>query len=637
LADDQVTLVKEANDIVDVINEYVPLRKQGRTFKGLCPFHNDHHPSMTVDASRQTFSCFVCQIFGDVYEFVMRKERMDFREALELLAKRANITLRRGKGPAGPNKSKMYEVVKWAEQQYHDCLLHSPLAEPARKYLEERHLNSETIKRYGLGYAPASWDWLVTRARKAGWPEDLLAEVALVRRRENDNSSYDFFRDRVLFPIRDVRSRTIAFGGRILPSTSPTEPGPKYYNSSDTPLFTKSANLYGLDQARPAGEKEGFLAVVEGYTDVLMAHQLGVLPVVATLGTALNDRHISHLRKFVPKVVLVFDADAGGSTGVDRALELFISQEVELAIATLPEGLDPCDLLVKSGAEPFKAVLINAVDALDFKLARVLTAEAMASVEGRRRAIDEVLRILALLPETPSQASAMKRELAVSRMAHRAGINEATLWKRLAELRQERKPKSAAKPDEIPAETGSRAEPLERELLEVLLAEPGLVARARREVDAAMMRHAGARKVLEELYALLEEGKTPGVDQLRARLLDSPGLVERVAAAQAAGLKATDRKAWLEAILERFRQREQAAQRDAVRNQLKNVANHEPPPVELLRQLQSQPSRNRETADQNQRSGIRGQEPGVRSQESGVRSQESGVRPPVAVGLMPDS
>ena len=598
MADDQVTLVKQANDIVDVISEYLPLRKQGRTFKGLCPFHNDHHPSMTVDPGRQSFSCFVCNIFGDVFNFVMRKERMDFREALELLAKRANITLRRGKGPAGPNKSKMYEVMKWAEQEFHHCLLHSPLAEPARRYLEERHLNSETIKQYGLGYAPASWDWLVSHAQKAGWPEDLLAEVALVRRREHDNSCYDFFRDRVLFPIRDVRSRTIAFGGRILPSTSPTEPGPKYYNSSDTPLFTKSENLYGLDQARPAGEKEGFLAVVEGYTDVLMAHQMGVLPVVATLGTALNDRHISHLRKFVPKVVLDFDADAGGSTGVDRALELFISQEVELAIATLPDGLDPCDLLVKSGAEPFKAVLINAVDALDFKLGCVLTTEAMASVEGRRRAIDEVLRILAMLPDTPSQASAMKRELAVSRMAHRAGVNEETVWRRLAELRKEKRPRPAERAAAEPAEPGARAEPLERELLEVLLAEPGLVARARTEVPAEMMRHAGARRVLVELYALLEEGKTPGMDQVRARLTDSPGLVERVAAAQAAGLKAIDRNAWLEAILERFRQREQAMQRDEVRNQLKNAPSHLPPPVELLRQLQVQTSRNREKAGQ---------------------------------------
>jgi DNA primase len=312
----------------------------------------------------------------------------------------------------------------------------------------------------------------------------------------------------------------------------------------------------------------------------------------------LNDRHISHLRKFVPKVVLVFDADAGGSTGVDRALELFISQEVELAIATLPEGLDPCDLLVQSGAEAFKAVLINAVDALDFKLGCVLTTEAMASVEGRRRAIDEVLRILAMLPDTPSQASAMKRELAVSRMAHRAGVNEETVWRRLAELRKEKRPRPAERAAAEPAEPGARAEPLERELLEVLLAEPGLVARARTEVPAEMMRHAGARRVLVELYALLEEGKTPGMDQLRARLTDSPGLVERVAAAQAAGLKAIDRNAWLEAILERFRQREQAMQRDEVRNQLKNAPSHLPPPVELLRQLQVQTSRNREKAGQ---------------------------------------
>src|SRR5439155_5750404 len=220
----------------------------------------------------------------------------------------------------------------------------------------------------GLGYAPATGDWLAQRAVPAGLSMDLLEKLGLVARRQEGNGYYDRFRDRIIFPIRNTRGQVVGFGGRILPSSSFADRAPKYYNSSDTPLFAKSEQLYGLDQARSAATEAGYLAVVEGYTDVLMAHQLGVCQVVATMGTALNGRHVQQLRRFVSRVVLVFDADAGGSTGVDRALQIFVSHNLDLAIATLPEGLDPCDLVVTQGPVPFRAALANAVDALEFKL-----------------------------------------------------------------------------------------------------------------------------------------------------------------------------------------------------------------------------------------------------------------------------
>ncbi len=189
----------------------------------------------------------------------------------------------------------------------------------------------------------------------------------MVADRREGAGFFDRFRDRLMFPIRDSRGQTVGFGGRILPDSPFAERGPKYYNSSETPLFLKKELLYGLDVARQAAANEGYLAVVEGYTDVLMAHQAGVTHVVATMGTALNESHVRQLRRFVPKVVLVFDADAGGETGVDRALEIFVGCDVELAIATLPEGLDPCDLITKQGVDPFVRALRNSVDALDFK------------------------------------------------------------------------------------------------------------------------------------------------------------------------------------------------------------------------------------------------------------------------------
>src|SRR5262249_6727347 len=246
-------------------------------------------------------------------------------------------------------------------------------------------------------------------------------------------------RERVMFPIRDVRGQTVGFGGRILPTSPYADRVAKYINSADTPLFSKSENLYGLDQARQAGAACGYLAVVEGYTDVLMAHQLGISQVVAAMGPAVNTRHVQQLLRWARRVVLVFDADAGGSTGVDRALAIFASQNVDLAVATLPADLDPCDLLVREGgADAFREVLGGAGGALGFKLTPVPAGDETKGVEGRRRAVEGVLGVIALAPEVPGQEGAVKRELMVSRIAQRLALQEETVWARLHELRAAR-------------------------------------------------------------------------------------------------------------------------------------------------------------------------------------------------------
>src|SRR5262249_52928100 len=281
-------------------------------------------------------------------------------------------------------------------KQYQDCLLDADEAETARHYLSERNLVGEVVRKWGLGYAPITGHWLLERAEKDRVPFDLLETVGLIAQRSEGTGWYDRFRDRLQFPIRDVRGQTVGFGGRILPGSPLAGRAPKYYNSADSPLFNKSELVYGLDQARDAATKAGYLAIVEGYTDVLMAHQKGIPQVVATMGTALNERHVRQLKRFVPRVVLVYDADEGGDKGVDRALELFASQEMELAVATLPAGMDPCDLLVKEGAAPFRRVLEGAADALEYKLTRAVSTEDTTSIEGRRRVVDSVLGVLAL-------------------------------------------------------------------------------------------------------------------------------------------------------------------------------------------------------------------------------------------------
>jgi DNA primase len=592
VTDDRIALVrriKEANDVVDVVGGYVALRPAGPTFKGLCPFHDDHRPSFDVDPRRQRYRCWSCGKTGDVINFIMEHERVEFRDALELLARRAGISLEKtADSPHQRSRAAMLDVMRWAVDQYHQCLLQSPQAEDARRYLRDRMLSAETLSRFALGFAPGGGDWLVSRATQARLSCDTLEKVGLIAQRQEGRGYYDRFRDRIMFPIRDRSGHPIGFGGRILPSNPLSARLAKYYNSSGTPLFNKSEQLYGLDLARQAGAAAGYLAVVEGYTDVLMAHQMGIAQAVSTMGTALTARHVQQLLRWVKRVVLVFDADAGGNTGVDRALEIFVSQNVDLAVATLPEGMDPWDFLVQRGPEPFRQILEGAVDALEFKLNQVLAGEGTQGVEGRRRAVDQVLGIIALAPEMPGHDGAVKQELVVSRIAQRLAIKEETIWARLKDLRaaHRRADELVRRRGDTPEEEKRRepAHERERQLLQILLAEPALVAVAARELKAEQVEHPGLRRLLTELYALAQAGETPDLDGLRVRV-DNPALMDFALRAQEVGLTILDRAAWLEKLLAEFRNCQVASVKQELQNQLHAASDHREA-VELLRQLQ---------------------------------------------------
>jgi DNA primase len=601
LADDWESLikqVKEANDIVDVVGRYVALRPAGGTFKGLCPFHEDHRPSFDVDPRRQRYRCWSCGKYGDVLSFVQEHDRVVFRDALEQLARWAGITLK--KAPDSPqqrNRALMLDAVRWAAEQYHQCLLgeeHEPaVAEAARHYLGERGLAGETVRRFGLGFAPADGTWLVKRANRDGVPAAVLEQVGLIAARPEGRGWYDRFRDRVMFPIRNARGQVVGFGGRILPGSAYADRAMKYYNSSDTELFSKSELLYGLDEALKDKDttKSGTLAVVEGYTDVLMAHQCGVGNVVATMGTALNARHVQHLQRWVRRVVLVFDADPGGETGVDRALAVFASQNVDLAVAMLPVGLDPCDLLVQQGADAFRQVLAGATDALEFKLTRMLAGPDAQTVEGRRRAVDAVLRVIALAPDIPGHEGAVKRELMMTRIARRLALQEETVWARLRELRREvrrddREPPRREELDDGPeGKRAAPAAPEERQLLQMLLADSGLVKEAVAQVSPDQIAHPGLRQLLQGLYVLYAEGAVPTLDALRARV-DNPALMAYALRMQEVGHQITDRSVRFGQLMEEFCRRHRVAPaRQELHNQLHAATDHAAA-LDLLRRLQ---------------------------------------------------
>lgn len=614
---EQTKQVKAASDIVAVVGSYIAIQPAGKSFKALCPFHQDSRPSLDVDPQRQRYKCWSCGASGDVFNFVMHQEKVGFKEARAILAAKVGIKLDEQASPQDHHRARLLEVMRWAQGKYAYQLLEDETGGDARKYLGERKLAGKTIRDFGLGFAPIGGDWLARLATAEKIPAEVLVEVGLTATRDGQRGYYDRFRDRVMFPIKDVRGQVVGFGGRIMPNNPLAARGPKYYNSAETPLFHKSELLYGLDLARHGGATAGYLAVVEGYTDVMMAHQCGVSQVVATMGTALNIKHVAQLRRYVPKVVLVYDGDAAGIKGMDKALEIFVSQDVELAVATLPDGLDPCDLLVRpGGVETFQKVLSAATDALDFKLNKLLDRDPTPSDDTKRRIVRDILGVMASAPSVPGAAAQVKRELIVTRLSHRFGIKQETVWTWFGELRKEfeqkekerlakeheqqaRDARPAAgfvelRPDPgLPTTERRRgqkagpAEAAERQLVELLLADPVLVPVAAAAIPADVLTHSGLRRIATELYAIHAAGAVPDIEALRVRLEDHPTLFEVAAGKlQPVGQMMQDREQWLERLIKRFRELKAEATARTVREQLANATDDEQA-IELLKKLQS--------------------------------------------------
>lgn len=606
---EQTKQIKAASDIVAVVGSYINVTAAGKIFKAVCPFHNDTRPSLDIDPHRQRYKCWSCGAQGDVFAFVQNHEKVGFREARAILAAKAGIKLDEQQSPQDHHRTKLLEVMRWAQAKYAYQYLEGDLGEEARKYMGARKLSGKTTRDFGIGFAPINGDWLVRLALAEGVPTDVLVEVGLIAARDGQRGFYDRFRDRVMFPIKDVRGQVVGFGGRIMPNNPLAARGPKYYNSAETPLFHKSELLYGLDLARHANA--GYLAVVEGYTDVMMAHQCGVPQVVATMGTALNARHVAQLSRYAPKVVLLYDADAGGFAGVDRALELFVSQDVELAVATLPDGLDPCDLLVTPGGiETFKEVLTSAADALDFKLNKLLERDPTPSDATKLRIIDDILGVMASAPPVPGAAAQMKRELIITRLSHRLGSKQETVWSRFGELRKaheqnereaqqkEResprngRPTVTVRPDAILPTTerprgATKAGPAvaaERQLVELLLGDPLLVAVAAAQLAPEEITHTGLRRVLTELYGAQAAAGVPDLESLRERLGDRPDLFEVAQKLQFVGQQMQDREQWLARLLKRFAEMKAEDLARRAKEQLAGASEDEA--IELLRRIQ---------------------------------------------------
>lgn len=415
IARESIEEVRRANDIVDVIHGYVPLQKRGSLYWANCPFHDEKTPSFSVSPPRQTYKCFGCGAWGNVIDFVMKFEKLDFPEATEKLADRAAVTLRHeGGGPSRQERSlrsKALEMMEWAQRGF---VANLKKYAPAQEYLNARGMGGEVAEKWGLGYAPDDFQRQSTAALKK-FDEATIEATGLCRR--NDRGWYDFFRGRITFPIRDGRGRVVGFGARLL---DPEAKAQKYVNSAEGLLFHKSSLLYGVERLAHSEKLKQTKRVLlmEGYTDVIAAHDKGFDNAVAPLGTALTREQVKLAQRYGQGVTLVLDGDDAGMMAAERGVNVVLEMGVDATVAVLPRGSDPFDLLVNQGAEAFDEVLTSARDAFDFKLDMVRGRNDLGRPVEAEKALGELADMIGRA-ESPSL-----RELYARRASAALGVGE---------------------------------------------------------------------------------------------------------------------------------------------------------------------------------------------------------------------
>ena len=412
--------VKQNNDIISVISEYVNLKRRGSSYTGLCPFHAEKSPSFTVSQEKQLFHCFGCGAGGDVINFIMRIESLNFPETIRLLAERANLPLPNGHSSSNfdqrrRERERIYQLNALAAAFYQKVLLQTDAGKNGLNYLGKRGINPEAVKSFRLGYAPPHWTGLVEILRKKGISLIEAEKAGLVR--GGASGFYDRFRDRLIFPILNSRGKIVGFGGRLM-----DEGEPKYLNSPETLIFQKGRYLYGLFQAREAIRKRKKAIIVEGYMDVIQAHQLGILNVVASLGTALTTEQVKTLKRYTGEVIIAYDADAAGQSATIRGLDLLYEAGVKVSVATLPEGEDPDSLIKNQGAEVFLDLVEKNVDLFMYQLTYVLNREDLSTPEGKAQAVEKTFDLLSQVKNK------IAREAYIKQIAAVVGVSETTFY-----------------------------------------------------------------------------------------------------------------------------------------------------------------------------------------------------------------
>jgi DNA primase len=418
---DSIERLREAVDMVDLVGSRTDLRRVGSRWVGLCPFHDERTPSFSVNADQGLYHCFGCGVGGDAIGFVRETEALDFAEAVELLAERYNVELKREReDPAEEERRKrrgrLLALLERTTAFYEKYLWASDDARAARDYLAGRGLSEETLRAFRVGWAPSGWDKLLTGAQRDGFAFEELIAAGLAQQKRSGKGGVDRFRERIMFPLADARGRVLGFGARTM---SPDEPA-KYINTSENEIYHKGRQLFGIDKARVTAAKSGRLVVVEGYTDVLALHQAGVAETVAIMGTALTEHQLAELARAAGAegvVYLALDADSSGQQAMLRAAELAEQRDVELRVVQMPAGVDPAELVAAEGADAIVGRLEGALSVVEFAVRRVLAEAQLGTPEGRDRALAQARELIA---ETPAQSA--RRDHLVQLVADRLDV-----------------------------------------------------------------------------------------------------------------------------------------------------------------------------------------------------------------------
>lgn len=433
IPEEMIEQIRQHIDIVDIVSEYVPLKKQGRNYFGLCPFHGEKTPSFSVAPDKQIFHCFGCKVGGNVYSFLMEIEGWSFLEAVQHLAEKAGVELpqiasesnRSGQTKQHQEMLDMHDILV---KLYHYCLMETEFGKEALAYLKGRGIEVQTIKAFEIGYSPPSWDFTANFLSRRGFSLDVAEKAGLLTKRNFDGKLFDRFRNRIMFPIRNAKGETIAFGGRVLRNGEP-----KYLNSPESPIFNKSQTLYGFHLARESIRKKRQTILFEGYVDVVSAWKEGVTNAIATLGTAVTSEQANRIRRTSESVIVCYDSDSAGTNAALKAAEILERAGCLVKIANLPDGYDPDDYIQKHGGKKFRDdVLAQSVTVMTFKM-KVLRQGKNLQDEGERlKYVDDVLQ------EVSKLSNAIERDHYVRQLADEFSLSLDALKKQLYFLRSQR-------------------------------------------------------------------------------------------------------------------------------------------------------------------------------------------------------
>lgn len=456
--------VKQKTDIVEVVGQYLPLTKAGRVFKGLCPFHSEKHPSFFVYPERQSWHCFgACNTGGDVLSFVMKKEDTDFGTALRLLAERAGVALSVKFEPeaGGKEKERLYQINQAAAQYFYSLLLSSPVAEKALNYVTARGFSSKTIDDFQLGFSPNRWEALTQYLLERGYTEDELLAIGLIIKAE-DGQTHDRFRNRLMFPIFDTRGRITGFGARVLDDSLP-----KYVNSPQTPIFDKSGILYGINRASAAIRQQDLAVIVEGYMDVITAHQNGFNNVVASMGTSITEKQVNILKRITRNIALALDADTAGEEAMLRCVGYENMLDAEIKVIILPSGRDPDDV-IKEDTGVWQKLLGEALPVIDYTFGKVASTFDLTTAKGKSLVVDRLLPIIAGIKND------IRRDHYLRKAAELIGVSYSAIEAALSRIKPDRR---AVEPRKATVERALQpmvSSPLEQDCLTLLLQHPEL-------------------------------------------------------------------------------------------------------------------------------------------------------------------